>query len=377
MIDNYAPLVLLSKSDQPNKEFISRKNQFKSLGAKNLDKMTAKDYIEYFISDDFYNIYSKHPYNDISRLLKNNEQLIIEATSDYPDEIDITTEWKDLYLAPVIIEEWSKAKQVYKPDSDFANALLLTKKLELSESMIEHLPCKLFYVDTSECDNFQGIAGIFIYVSHNKAKKTLDIVLYSLTNDLIYFSFYTGGKFDKNGLIKLEYEELHDKEYIMFNPYFLSDETMENMELIKKKDLTISRKAVSIFAIQMIAYLSIEKPDIIESEHTKHTYKKPTSQQKIKNKWSEVNIEEVGVKYGPNFRKTIQLYKSSTHESSSNSENSDKKRKSPVPHFRCAHWHKYLVGEGRKDILVKWIEPVFVGNSEPKSIIIHKVTNKS
>ena len=62
--------------------------------------------------------------------------------------------------------------------------------------MIEHLPCKLFYVDTSECDNFQGIAGIFIYVSHNKAKKTLDIVLYSLTNDLIYFSFYTGGKFD-------------------------------------------------------------------------------------------------------------------------------------------------------------------------------------
>ena len=39
-------------------------------------------------------------------------------------------------------------------------------------------------------------------------------------------------------------------------------------------------------------------------------------------------------------------------------------RKSPRAHMRRAHWQRYRVGPGRKEIVLKWIEPVFVGSGE-------------
>lgn len=45
--------------------------------------------------------------------------------------------------------------------------------------------------------------------------------------------------------------------------------------------------------------------------------------------------------------------------------------------FGKAHWERYHVGEGRKDIITKWKEPVFV-NGDFNDIVanIHVVTNK-
>lgn len=51
------------------------------------------------------------------------------------------------------------------------------------------------------------------------------------------------------------------------------------------------------------------------------------------------------------------------------------KRKSPIPHFRRAHWHKFWVGEGRNTLKVKWIEPVFVGQGPSSNATIHKIKN--
>ncbi len=40
---------------------------------------------------------------------------------------------------------------------------------------------------------------------------------------------------------------------------------------------------------------------------------------------------------------------------------SDKpKRNSPATHWRRGHWHKYLVGAGKKEEKLKWIEPILV-----------------
>ena len=32
--------------------------------------------------------------------------------------------------------------------------------------------------------------------------------------------------------------------------------------------------------------------------------------------------------------------------------------------MRRAHWQRYRVGPGRKEIVLKWIEPVLVGSGE-------------
>lgn len=47
------------------------------------------------------------------------------------------------------------------------------------------------------------------------------------------------------------------------------------------------------------------------------------------------------------------------------------------PHIRKAHWERYHIGKGRKDIITKWKEPVFI-NGDYNDIIanIHVVTNK-
>lgn len=58
-------------------------------------------------------------------------------------------------------------------------------------------------------------------------------------------------------------------------------------------------------------------------------------------------------------------------------ENSESSQNGKRPHIRKAHWERYHVGEGRKDIITKWKEPVFV-NGDFNDIVanIHVVTNK-
>lgn len=364
-MNNYPPLQLISRSEQSGREFISRKNQLISYGCRNLSNMTPEDYIDFFLSDDFYNPFSKHKYKDINLLLKANESQIFKDLGDVFSSF--ATEWRDLFLAPVIIEQWSKYKQVYKPDTDFADALLHTSKLEITKSMVEHLPCTCFYIDVSDGNQFGSIVGIFMYIKYSKQRNDLNIACYMLTDDMIYFSFYTGGKFNNKNILMVDFDHMTDADYIVWNPIFLSNDLITSDE-ISTKNINISRKTVALFSLQLMVYLSIEKPDISESDLTKNTYKPKAKSAKIRNKWSEVHIEDVGVKYGSKFRKQVNEIK---QYNSANTNTA--KRKSPIPHFRCAHWHKYLVGKGRKEIRVNWIEPVFVGNSDTSTVIIHKV----
>ena len=40
--------------------------------------------------------------------------------------------------------------------------------------------------------------------------------------------------------------------------------------------------------------------------------------------------------------------------------NGDNNQNSKRPHIRKAHWERYHIGKGRKDIITKWKEPVFI-----------------
>ena len=107
-------------------------------------------------------------------------------------------------------------------------------------------------------------------------------------------------------------------------------------------------------------YLSSKEPDIVESPDTINTYKPSGS---LKNKYSEVRKWDVGCRYGEKIRcfKKKKMLQGAIGES----DNQSSKR----PHIRKAHWERYHIGKGRKEIVTKWKEPVFV-NGDSINIII-------
>ena len=370
MNKDYPPLKLLAESKQPGREFISRKQQFMYAGCKNIDKMTSEDYIDYFLSDDFYNLRSTNKYTDISKILFMNEESMLEYAG-ITDELekgncDGVTEWRDIYLAPVLLEEWSKSKQIYKPDPIFADALLNTDKLDLSESMIKHLPYKYFYIDLSECKQFGAMAGVFVFIRYEEKKKRIAFSIYMLTNELVYFSYYSFGYFDNKGILKINFNEIKDHDYVMWSPAHLEDK----VDKLNKDGFKLNKKSILMFTFQIIAYLSIEEPQLTESVLTKNTYKPKNNNIRVKNKWSEVRIQDVGVRYGNEFRKNTAKY--INNSKTDNSDENKSIRKSPIPHFRCAHWQRFWTGKGRTELRLKWIEPVFVGNGTVDATI-HRI----
>ena len=115
-------------------------------------------------------------------------------------------------------------------------------------------------------------------------------------------------------------------------------------------------------------YLSSKEADIIESPDTVNTYK-PSAV--LKNKYSEVRKWDVGCRYGEKIRS---FEKNKMQQFRAEGEDNQKSKR---PHIRKAQWERYHIGKGRKDIITKWKEPVFVnGDYNDITTNIHVVTNK-
>ena len=124
--------------------------------------------------------------------------------------------------------------------------------------------------------------------------------------------------------------------------------------------------------LQILQFLHADIEDITESNITKSTYRPSAT---IKNKFSEIRMWDVGVRYGKaiKFAKK-QVEQAMKEESEETSDNKERKARKPVrPHIRSAHWQRYHVGEGRKQIKINWIPPVYVCGGREIAVTIHKV----
>lgn len=124
-----------------------------------------------------------------------------------------------------------------------------------------------------------------------------------------------------------------------------------------------------LFLLQFLMYLSSKEPDITESSDTVNTYK---PSEIIRNKYSEVQKWNVGVRYGAKIR-CFDKQKMQQLDSYSASNKSSAKR----PHMRKAHWERYHTGKGRIKLITKWKEPVFInGDSDDIISTIYNITDK-
>ena len=84
-----------------------------------------------------------------------------------------------------------------------------------------------------------------------------------------------------------------------------------------------------------------------------------------------INSFAVGYKTGKRFETQVAYSNSQTNSTKAECIISGKNKR---PHVRRAHWHHYWTGEGRKNLEVRWIEPVFVLGTEASNAVSHRVT---
>jgi hypothetical protein len=285
-----------------------------------------------------------------------------------------SAEIKDIFLSPILWEDWGKYKQVFKPDKYFADALLHTTKLQISKTMIKHLPCNVFYVDLSDCPQFGDIVGMLINVFDTDVDCRISIIL--VGRQLETFTFYATGSWNEQNLMEISADTISDEAAYSTTPESIfqifgkEDEGFDVKELMSP----VSRIEAHLFAMQMISYLSMDEPQLSESSLTKNTYRPRAEGAPIKNKWSEVKIDDVGIVYGKAFSKQLKEIQKQESETSEDDQKEHKHRKSPSPHFRSAHWHRFWVGKGRTECKVKWVEPMFIGAKQSKNVVIHTVS---
>lgn len=272
----------------------------------------------------------------------------------------IRAEMRDLFVQPNFFGKWARNKQVLKPDTVFLKYLLDTKELVIKPGFFDFLPFSTFYIDlegaNKEVPDFGNVAGVFVDII-KLSEKEAAIAIVVLTDDLQPRSFYWDFPTDED--VKISIESLPGIPTAL-------DSIKANFNF----------RTIVITVIQMISYLKVREPDISEAPEMKHTYKPHKHGDKITNGYNEVYKQEVGVRIGKKISTNIKEMKKA--EKKEQAIAASHRHKSPIPHFRSAHWHGYWYGHGDdKKLEYKWIEPVFVCGSyssdKDSDVVIHKV----
>lgn len=269
---------------------------------------------------------------------------------------------------------WEQYKQVYRFDSDFIDELMRTNTVEIPVNVLRRLPFRCFYLDIEDTDWFPVFSGIFVYIGFDGKTGLPNLALFPVKDngshrDSQIKACHISGEQMTDWSMLVE-----DKETGEIYLQFTNQREFLTSVLPDADDLELFDRV--LFVLHALLYLASNKPDILPSQKRKYVRvqakksggPKPETQ-------AELNLQDVGIRYGAAIRKV----KKQTRETGTTiiQNVSGKARKPMVGHMRSAHWHRYWVGKGRTECIVKWIPPTFVsGTGKELPITIHKVTGK-
>lgn len=328
-------------------------------------EITADEYLSFVYSRNFMDPEYTGKLSGLNRFIERATQKGLEDKI-MPSEFRTNriTEWRDYFsMAPAILK-WSMHKQSYKLDADFFSELIGTKEIAVPQSFAGCLPFPDLYIDLSAIRELLPIEGAFVHAI--KTDKGDQAAVYMVAGDAL-FSYYTAFRYDETGCFVIPEDTLPTTRFIARS---LGDDGTETICTLQNDCRALVCKAI----IQILLFLSSSKPDIRESNLTKKTYH-PSGV--VRDKFSEVRIWDVGVKYGKAIKAAREeAVKSMDTKSVIEKGNNIRKHRSPRPHVRSAHWHRYHVGPGRKEIRVNWIPPVFVCKGREIPVVIHKISEE-
>ncbi|MBR3208796.1 MAG: hypothetical protein IKF82_00865 [Bacilli bacterium] len=256
--------------------------------------------------------------------IKNDRNKLAKLFDDAP--YDIKSQILDMYCLCRMSYNWLRYKQIYKFDPDTLK-LLSENKQKITNEVLENL--NLPY------DHF-AIENEFKLSDGN-----IDSVL--VRKDGGEYTFY------------LFYKE--DKKLFRHAILQFSTKKLDFEEFIKDADKDFVYMYTTLF--NMLMYLAQPKVEILKK-------KSEIKQRKNPKHFYSLSYEENEVGYS--LGAAIRNYKYVYEHSESHNIGSSKR-----PHMRCGHFHHYWTGEGRKKLIVKFVEPTFVKGSSAKTPTLRKV----
>lgn len=315
----YTPVNYVKNCEMPGRFFEYTKNWLLKENVMDED-FTEEELFDYFMSEQFFTKGGHIPkkfeplfYNLLTDPDTLKRMFGIDAFKNDFSKVDffskigtsVATEWKDLFLNGIVLDNWAKNKQVYKIDPDFAEILLRTEKLTISKDVIDHLPTDLFYLDLEGCEDFYPALGAWINIYHKDDFMHMHTIILRDDTDgkgQLMFTMYDIIRYNDEKEAELDINILPERSEMVTSPLNDMYKGIAVNFDYRPTSSDLRRKDVVILIFQLLNYITSDKPDLEENPITKNTYK-PTT--KVKNKFSEVQQWDVGVRYG----KVIHAYK--------------------------------------------------------------------
>lgn len=302
-------------------------------------------------------------FEELNQWLIKNRQGMYHNMYNEPGKIELGTEEDkgaaaDCILPYLIAGSWARNKQIYTFDPELESMLADIDEIKLPIRILDRVPFQDIYIQfSSDGDLARNFHGAFVKIMPYRTGYCISVV--RIRDDL--------------------------KAMTGFYP-FVPDGDDPEADFIINKDTDIQTseegshvdfRRFCMFFLNALLYLCSENAEIRENEVTRKTYRPSKT---VKNKFSEIQINECGYVYGSMVRKQRKDHESKASE---NAEKAEEENAAPIQHrshpvrahVRKAHWHHYWTGKGRKELVLRWIAPTPVGYGE-KLANIHKVTEK-
>lgn len=359
----YLPLQCLDKYCGEGDELSSFLKYCADLGQIS-DDITLDDVRDYAFGQFFFSPLYIGRLRNLNKVIMKDKEMNtrLMPSVDFTDIRRRKTEWRDLFSSFPALTDWSKYKKVYKVDNDFFHEIKQTENLEFTNDILPSMPYPAFYIDLSNVNDIEPFMGAFCHIYTDEYEDYQILSVFMVTDELSMFSFYLPFWFGRTEDNKIPFKISTDTSTFLQWHYDIEQHKAVSTQM-KTRDC---RPEIVTAISQLVMFIHADIDDISENPVTKSTYKPFTT---VKNKFSEIQMFDVGLRYG----KAIKVARDEAERISRESIETTKSRKPMRPHVRAAHWQRYHVGKGRKEIKVNWIPPVYVCGGKEISVTIHNV----
>lgn len=257
---------------------------------------------------------------------------------------------------------WRIYKQIYSFPVEMETLLFEQgNDIAIPADVLRNLPYPCIYVETH---TLADINGFFFHFESDVNTRRLEMRFLLLTENLDCIPYIVhmilGGTL-KNGLDEYFEEANRNAREIGCENYNWSAST-DDYEVIYK-------------LMQLVLYICAQNKEITESPETKRTFRKPKSEDSIKDKYREVQKWNLGTEISQTIRKMNQR-PSAPFSYRSNESAGIGSPKSP--HVRRGHWHHFWTGkrDGERKRILKWVPPTFINADkveETPGVTINKI----
>lgn len=273
-------------------------------------------------------------------------------------------------LSPAIITAaaaWRVSQGIYRFDADLYNALV-QQPLDgnIPSETLTHLPEWCVYIETIGASFLaEPIVGFWAHLESdaNDGRMELRFVFMHKKGSCVSAALHLGAWTIEEGVARMHEESVKQAALSELAEFLPVSEHLKEMFSSIQTDMSTD---IAPF-IQLVLYVCAENSDMHEKPRHPST--------RIKtfggiNAPKEPRVWQVGERIGSTIRQYRNL------EAQGQVEPQGGTHASPRPHVRRAHWHHFRAGQGRKELVLRWLPPMPIGiEDDSNPVVIRTLEN--